>query len=248
MQPLKEVGLDYIRLGQPLNTLSGGESQRLKLASHMTLRDGKARLLIFDEPTTGLHFEDIRKLLNAFTRLLQQGHSVLVIEHNLEVIKSADYLIDLGPEGGEGGGDLVACGTPEDVSGCEASYTGQFLRDYLYEDPKTIYRLAHPHLPAVAPAHDNHRIAVNGARHHNLKNIDVHIPRDQFVVVTGLSGSGKSTLAFDIVFAEGQRRYMESLSAYVRQFLTPFSKPEVDLIRGVPPTVAHRATRDARRR
>ena len=238
LQPLEEVGLDYIRLGQPLNTLSGGESQRLKLASHMTLRDGKARLLIFDEPTTGLHFEDIRKLLNAFTRLLQQGHSVLVIEHNLEVIKSADYLIDLGPEGGEGGGDLVACGTPEDISDCEASYTGQFLRDYLYEDPKTIYRLAHPHLPAVAPEHDNHRIAVNGARHHNLKNIDVHIPRDQFVVVTGLSGSGKSTLAFDIVFAEGQRRYMESLSAYVRQFLTPFSKPEVDLIRGVPPTVA----------
>jgi excinuclease ABC subunit A len=163
---------------------------------------------------------------------------VVVIEHNLEVIKSADYLIDLGPEGGEGGGELVVCGTPEEVSACEHSYTGQFLRDYLYEDPKTIYRLAHPHRPAVLPATDNHRIVVHGARHHNLKNIDVHIPRDQFVVVTGLSGSGKSTLAFDIVFAEGQRRYMESLSAYVRQFLTPFSKPEVDLIRGVPPTVA----------
>ncbi len=238
LQPLAEVGLDYIRLGQPLNTLSGGESQRLKLASHMTLRDGNARLLIFDEPTTGLHFEDIRKLLGAFERLLEQGHSVVIIEHNLEVIKSADYLIDLGPEGGEGGGELVVCGTPEEVSACEASYTGQFLREYLYEDPKTIYRLAHPYLPAVVPESNNHRIAINGARHHNLKNIDLRIPRDQFVVVTGLSGSGKSTLAFDIVFAEGQRRYMESLSAYVRQFLTPFSKPEVDLIRGVPPTVA----------
>ena len=238
LQPLEEVGLDYIRLGQPLNTLSGGESQRLKLASHMTLHDGKARLLIFDEPTTGLHFEDIRKLLGAFARLLEQGHSVVVIEHNLEVIKSADYIIDLGPEGGEAGGELVVCGTPEAVSACEASHTGQFLRDYLYEDPTTIYRLAHPHLPAVVPESNHHRIAINGARHHNLKNIDVHIPRDQFVVVTGLSGSGKSTLAFDIVFAEGQRRYMESLSAYVRQFLTPFSKPEVDLIRGVPPTVA----------
>ncbi len=238
LQPLAEVGLDYIRLGQPLNTLSGGESQRLKLASHMTLRDGNARLLIFDEPTTGLHFEDISKLLGGFQRLLDQGHSVVVIEHNLEVFKCADYLIDLGPEGGEGGGELVVCGTPEKVSKCKASYTGQFLREYLYEDPKTIYRLAHPHLPAVAPESDNHRISINGARHHNLKNIDVCIPRDQFVVVTGLSGSGKSTLAFDIVFAEGQRRYMESLSAYVRQFLTPFSKPEVDLIRGVPPTVA----------
>jgi excinuclease ABC subunit A len=104
LRPLAEVGLDYIRLGQPLNTLSGGESQRLKLASHMVLTGQAKRLLIFDEPTTGLHFEDIRKLLGAFDRLLAQGHSLLVIEHNMEVIKSADYLVDLGPEGGDAGG------------------------------------------------------------------------------------------------------------------------------------------------
>jgi excinuclease ABC subunit A len=238
LRPLEEVGLDYIRLGQSLNTLSGGESQRLKLASHMRLQGDGKRLLIFDEPTTGLHFEDIRKLLEAFNRLLAQGHSLVVIEHNMEVIKSADYLIDLGPEGGEAGGRVVACGTPEQVSQCKDSHTGQFLRAYLHQKAKWAYRLARPQATPMLPASNNHAIAISGAREHNLKNIEVHIPRDQFVVVTGLSGSGKSTLAFDIVFAEGQRRYMESLSAYVRQFLQPFSKPEVDLIRGVPPTVA----------
>jgi excinuclease ABC subunit A len=238
LRPLAEVGLDYIRLGQSLNTLSGGESQRLKLASHMSLLAGEARLLLFDEPTTGLHFEDIRKLLGAFNRLLAQGHSLVVIEHNLEVIKSADYLIDLGPEGGEAGGEVVACGTPAAVSRCAHSYTGQFLRHYLYDAADEVYRLARPHPQPAFVTSPNNSITISGARQHNLKNIEVRIPRDQFVVVTGLSGSGKSTLAFDIVFAEGQRRYMESLSAYVRQFLQPFSKPEVDIIRGVPPTVA----------
>jgi excinuclease ABC subunit A len=238
LRPLEAVGLDYIRLGQPLNTMSGGESQRLKLASHMRLRHDGRHLFIFDEPTTGLHFEDIRKLLDAFHRLLEQGHSLVVIEHNLEVIKSADYLIDLGPEGGEAGGGLVACGTPEQVSQSAKSYTAQFLLQYLHADPTEVYRLTRPQPIAIPATTTNGHITINGARQHNLKNIDVHIPRDQFVVVTGLSGSGKSTLAFDIVFAEGQRRYMESLSAYVRQFLQPFSKPDVDLIRGVPPTVA----------
>ena len=149
LRPLAEVGLDYIRLGQPLNTLSGGESQRLKLASHMVLTGQAKRLLIFDEPTTGLHFEDIGKLLGAFDRLLAQGHSLLVIEHDLEVIKSADYLVDLGPEGGDAGGQVVACGTPEDVSQCAQSYTGQFLRRYLQGDAAEAYRLVQP--PA-APA------------------------------------------------------------------------------------------------
>ncbi len=238
LRPLQEVGLDYIRLGQPLNTLSGGESQRLKLASHMSVAAEGAHLFIFDEPTTGLHFEDIHKLLHAFDRLLEQGHSLLVIEHNMEVIKSADYLIDLGPEGGEAGGNVVICGTPEAVSACETSYTGQFLRHYLYHEATDVYQLAHPHPTPMPVVTNHHAISISGARHHNLKNIEVHIPRDQLVVITGLSGSGKSTLAFDIVFAEGQRRYMESLSAYARQFLHPLSRPEVDIVRGVPPTVA----------
>src|SRR5215813_4781610 len=143
LRPLQEVGLDYIRLGQPLNTLSGGESQRLKLASHMSVAARGTHLFIFDEPTTGLHFEDIHKLLRAFNRLLEQGHALLVIEHNMEVIKSADYLIDLGPEGGEAGGEVVICGTPEEVSHCETSYTGQFLRHYLYHEATDVYQLAH---------------------------------------------------------------------------------------------------------
>ena len=254
LQPLRDVGLDYVRLGQPLNTLSGGESQRLKLAFHMGLHEGGQRLLIFDEPTTGLHFEDIATLLRAFDRLLAQGHSLLVIEHNMEVIKSADYVLDLGPEGGDAGGHLVATGTPEQVSRCAASHTGRFLHAYLEKDTDTCRNHPHPH-PDPLPEGEgtgldvdafeetpvgaaNGAIAISGARHHNLKNLEVDIPRDRFVVITGLSGSGKSTLAFDIVFAEGQRRYMESLSAYARQFLQPLSKPDVDNVRGVPPTVA----------
>ena len=245
LQPLRDVGLDYVRLGQPLNTLSGGESQRLKLAFHMGQHEAcprhqsgsGQRLLIFDEPTTGLHFDDIATLLRAFDRLLAQGHSLLVIEHNMEVIKSADYLIDLGPEGGDAGGHLVATGTPEQVSRGDASHTGRFLRSYL-EQNTDAYRLAQPQAETAIVPSANGAIAISGARHHNLKNVEVDIPRDRFVVVTGLSGSGKSTLAFDIVFAEGQRRYMESLSAYARQFLQPLSKPDVDSVRGVPPTVA----------
>jgi excinuclease ABC subunit A len=238
LQPLQDVGLDYVRLGQPLNTLSGGESQRLKLAFHMGLHEGGRRLLIFDEPTTGLHFDDIATLLRAFERLLVQGHSLLVIEHNMEVVKSADYLIDLGPEGGDAGGHLVATGTPEEVSRCDASHTGRFLRACLKPNTNGYRLAAQPQGEAVVVPPVNGAIAINGARHHNLKNVEVDIPRDRFVVVTGLSGSGKSTLAFDIVFAEGQRRYMESLSAYARQFLQPLSKPDVDSVRGVPPTVA----------
>ena len=237
LQPLRDVGLDYVRLGQPLNTLSGGESQRLKLAFHMGQNEGGQRLLIFDEPTTGLHFHDIATLLRAFERLLEQGHSLLVIEHNMEVVKSADYLIDLGPEGGNAGGHVVATGTPEQVSRNGSSHTGRFLRGYL-QDNADAYRLGQPQGDTPVAPSANEAISINGARHHNLKNVEVDVPRDRFVVVTGLSGSGKSTLAFDIVFAEGQRRYMDSLSAYARQFLEPLSRPDVDSVRGVPPTVA----------
>ena len=237
LQPLQDVGLDYVRLGQPLNTLSGGESQRLKLAFHMGQNEGGQRLLIFDEPTTGLHFHDIATLLRAFDRLLEQGHSLVVIEHNMEVVKTADYLIDLGPEGGDAGGHVVVTGTPEQVSRCGASHTGQFLNAYLKDDADA-YQFRQPRGDTPAAPSVNGAISINGARHHNLKNIELDIPRDRFVVVTGLSGSGKSTLAFDIVFAEGQRRYMDSLSVYARQFLQPLSKPDVDSVRGVPPTVA----------
>ncbi len=297
---LQEVGLGYLRLGQPINTLSGGESQRLKLVSHLaetaaadsaasekthltakntiaevkdwlakkrgtapesaaTLEENQAlstgaptpkrTLFLFDEPTTGLHFDDVRVLLQVFQRIVDAGHSVVVIEHNLDVIKSADWVIDLGPDAGERGGELVIAGTPEDVAECEASHTGRFLREVL--PPSNIgsegarkrgseNRISPPHFltpplphPAAAIA-----IAIHGAREHNLKNLSLEIPRGKFVVVTGVSGSGKSTLAFDLLFAEGQRRFLDSMNAYARQFVEQLARPDVDLITGLPPTVS----------
>ena len=245
LSPLAAVGLEYVRLGQPLTTLSGGESQRLKLASHMARAKKSGALFIFDEPTTGLHFHDIERLLWAFNELIDQGHSVVVIEHNMEVAKCADHIIDLGPEGGDGGGEIVAIGTPEQIAATAASHTGVYLRPYLNKQGASPYAATLAKTTAVEPgsavakvAIDENAITIVGAKEHNLKNISLAIPRDRFIVITGLSGSGKSSLAFDIIYAEGQRRYIDSLSAYARQFLQVMAKPNVDLLSGIPPTVA----------
>ena len=131
LQPLQDVGLGYIKLGQSSSTLSGGENQRVKLAFYLSQEKADPTMFIFDEPTTGLHFHDIRKLLEAFDALLRRGHSITIIEHNMDVIKCADHVIDLGPEGGDQGGRIVVVGTPEEVARCGASYTGQFLREKL---------------------------------------------------------------------------------------------------------------------
>jgi excinuclease ABC subunit A len=128
---LEEIGLGYLRLGQSATTLSGGEAQRIKLASYLAKDTSNKTLFIFDEPTTGLHFDDINKLLVAFRRLIRAGGSVLIIEHNLDIVKSADWIIDLGPEGGDGGGQVVAIGTPEQISRSRTSTTGQFLKPAL---------------------------------------------------------------------------------------------------------------------
>ena len=270
LKVLEEVGLGYLRLGQPLNTLSGGESQRLKLVGHLSDASDAGNLFIFDEPTTGLHFDDVALLLQLFQRLVDRGHSLVVIEHNLEVIKNADWIVDLGPEAGDAGGDIVAVGTPEEIARVEKSHTGKFLRGilgsargprapfggspkttrhvYRDEDNEFALRAAEDPLgqrpngarPRRAPPHpeNNGAIHVHGAREHNLKNIDLKIPREQLVVITGLSGSGKSTVAFDILFAEGQRRFLDSMSPYARQFVEQLEKPDVDLVSGLPPTVA----------
>jgi excinuclease ABC subunit A len=262
LEPLIAVGLDYLRLGQPVPTLSGGEAQRLKLAGHLAevgkmgtgpdfgapksgpVPDFSTSLFLFDEPTTGLHFDDVAKLLGAFKRLLDAGHSLVVIEHNLDVIRAADWILDLGPEGGDAGGMLVAAGTPEDIMACAGSHTGQSLKEY-ERDRQRVLAAGRAALPAkVTPVamkvedRARHSIVVHKAREHNLQDVDVTIPRDGMTVVTGVSGSGKSTLAFDIVFAEGQRRYLESLNAYARQFVQPSARPDVDAIFGIPPTVA----------
>ena len=128
LKPLQDVGLGYIKLGQSSSTLSGGENQRVKLAYYLGMEKQQPTVFIFDEPTTGLHFHDIKKLLTSFDALIERGHTIIIIEHNMEVIKCADYIIDLGPEGGEAGGNLVACGTPEEIAKCKQSYTGKYLK------------------------------------------------------------------------------------------------------------------------
>jgi len=254
---LAEVGLGYLRLGQPLNVLSGGESQRLKLVERLVnptstagtngeAPSGAHTLLILDEPTTGLHFDDIAQLLRVFERLVAQGNSLLVIEHNLEVIKCADHVIDLGPEAGARGGQLIACGSPEQIAEVAASHTGRYLREVLsgisasVADATASLRAAETPARANGAAVRNQHtaITISGAREHNLKNLSVTIPRDQLVVITGLSGSGKSTLAFDLLFAEGQRRFLDVMSPYARQFVEQLEKPDVDRITGLPPSVA----------
>ena len=127
LRPLQDVGIGYLKLGQSSSTLSGGENQRVKLAYYLSMEKVSPTIFIFDEPTTGLHFHDIRKLLESFEALINQGHTVIIIEHNMDVIKCADHVIDLGPEGGDKGGTLVAAGTPEEIAACLESYTGKFL-------------------------------------------------------------------------------------------------------------------------
>ena len=257
LQPIVDVGLDYVRLGQPVPTLSGGEAQRLKLAGFLAdaaqgPRQPAARrgtLFLFDEPTTGLHFDDIAKLMRSLRKLLEAGHSLIVIEHNLDVIRSADWIIDLGPEGGEAGGELVCCGTPEDVKAHPSSYTGRALRDYeqslgiglSVEEGRPLQLLAKARRDAeraAARLAAGNAIRIVNAKENNLQSLSVDIPRGKFTVVTGVSGSGKSTLAFDILFNEGQRRYLESLNAYARSIVQPAGRPEVDAVYGIPPTVA----------
>ncbi len=245
LELLEEVGLGYLRLGQPLTTLSGGECQRIKLVGHLLSRgagsQGDKHLFIFDEPTTGLHQDDTAMLLRMFDRLVEAGDSVWVIEHNLDVIKSADYVIDLGPEAGTGGGEVIFTGTPEELRSCSGSRTGAFLAESLGEPDEAQEALVAENV--YTPYQVTRKVASNaielfGARENNLKDINVTIPREQLVVVTGLSGSGKSTLAFDILFAEGQRRFLDSMSTYARQFVEQLERPDIDVVAGLPPTVA----------
>lgn len=234
LSPLIDVGLGYLRLGQPLNTLSGGEAQRLKLAEAL-LRATPGSLLVFDEPTAGLHANDVEPLLRVLDSLVERGDTVVVVEHDMHVAAHADYVLDLGPGAGREGGRLIAKGTPEAIARKKRSETAPYLARALGGGSPN---------PATKPKKKRasrtveQKIRIAGAREHNLRNLDVRIPREELVVLTGPSGSGKSTLAFDVLFAEGQRRYLETLSPYARQYMPQLPRPSVDQVVGVPPSVS----------
>ena len=247
LQTLLDVGLGYVKLGQPSTTLSGGEAQRVKLAAELRKKATGNTFYILDEPTTGLHFKDIRLLLLCLNRLIDQGNTVLVIEHNLDVLKVADYLIELGPGGGKYGGELVYAGTPEDLAEKE-TLTGKFLKTVLGkgEEQNSFNEIKNEKVEDIfnslevsnEPTNHKRDIIIKGASKNNLRNIDVIIPNNKMTVITGVSGSGKTSLAFDTIFAEGQARYLESLSTYARRFLGRMDKAPVDSIDGLAPAIA----------
>ncbi len=296
LETLREVGLGYVKLGQPSTTLSGGEAQRVKLAAELRKNATGNTLYLLDEPTTGLHFQDIRLLLNCLNRLVDQGNTVLVIEHNLDVLKMADHVIELGPGGGKNGGRLVCSGSPDTLV-AEQTLTGRFLekvlaqetrykgqetrekepetRDYRQETSEkgpgasdrkhtltpmpgivseanqasrkhALYltrgerriRLDAGSLKTKPRGVSARNIRIRGASKNNLRHIDIEIPVNRMTVITGVSGSGKTSLAFDTLFAEGQARYVESLSTYARRFLGRMDKAPVDSIDGLAPAIA----------
>lgn len=248
LQSLVDVGLGYVKLGQPVPTLSGGEAQRLKLAGQLAesaKSSSQRRLYILDEPTTGLHFSDIALLLKTLRRLVQIGHTVIVVEHNLDVMAASDWLIDLGPEGGDEGGRIVGIGKPQTFVDRADTYTARALSAYVRGKPmQGLFSHAESvptpgrSLQSVWRQAKHGDLGIFGAKEHNLKSIDVIIPKNKLTTITGVSGSGKSSLAFGVVFSEGQRRYLESLNAYARSIIQPGLKADVESVVGIAPTVA----------
>ena len=239
LQTLHDVGLDYLQIGQPSPTLSGGEAQRVKLAKELVKKSTGSTLYLLDEPTTGLHFADVQLLLSVLQNFVNVGNTVLVVEHNLDVIKTADWVIDIGPEGGADGGQVVACGTPEVIAKTPGSHTGRALAPLLGLKPKpTANGVIKPTIAKRKKVELAKEIEVVGAEQHNLRGVDAKIPRDKMTVFCGPSGSGKSSLAMDTIYAEGQRRYVESLSSYARQFVGQMQKPVLERIEGLSPAIA----------
>lgn len=228
-----DVGLGYLALGQPSPTLSGGEAQRVKLAAELARPAKGPTLYLLDEFTPGLHRADVKRVLGVLDRLVDEGHTVVAVEHDLDVLAAADRIVDLGPGAGEEGGRVVAIGTPEEVAKREESLTGVALRRYFDGAPVPLDAE-----PAPEPARPTPEIHLHGVRTHNLKGVDVVIPRDAITVITGPSGSGKSSLAFDTLHAEGHRRFSEGLSAYARRHLERMPRGEFDHVHGLGATIA----------
>jgi excinuclease ABC subunit A len=254
LAPVARVGLGYLPLGQPLSTLSGGEAQRLKLARALVEVAGakpseaQGVLVIVDEPSAGLHAVDVARVVEALQALVDGGASVIAVEHDLDLVAASDHVIDLGPGGGNEGGRVVATGTPDAIAKTDTR-TGRALREHL---GGSAIRSRERQRPATGGARSADAsldaITVKHAKEHNLHDVSLAIPRGKLVVVTGPSGSGKSTLAFDVVYAEGQRRFLETLSPYARQFLPTLPRPDVESVLGVPPSIAleQRTTRGGR--
>lgn len=227
--PVKQLGLGYLRLGQPLSTLSGGEAQRLKLARALNeqLAD---QLFVVDEPSASLHADEVSLVLRCFDWIVEGGGTVVAVEHDLAVIAASDWVIELGPGGGKHGGTVVFQGEPRELAE-QPTATGEALR--VWSKPLTAKKAKRQ---AMVPSKAS--LVVKNAREHTLKQVNVEIPHQELTVVTGPSGSGKSSLVFDVIFAEGQRRFLETLTPYARQFLPTLPKPDVDEVTGVPPSIA----------
>ncbi|NPA94924.1 MAG: excinuclease ABC subunit UvrA [Thermodesulfobacteria bacterium] len=242
LEPAIGLGLGHLLLGQPLNTLSSGEAQRLKLAKHLSSRS-KGALFILDEPTRGLHQREVQALVREISRLKGAGNTVVVVEHDLFTILSSDWVIELGPEGGEKGGELLFQGPPGKLERQETP-TAKAIEHVSCPREVEDARQAKEKIKGQdikgqdARGGQEQFIRIRGARHHNLKDVGLDIPRNKLVVVTGVSGSGKSSLAFDLVFKEAQRRYLESLPSYMKQFVKLHERAEVDEISGLSPPVA----------
>ncbi|MBI9055092.1 MAG: excinuclease ABC subunit UvrA [Bacteroidales bacterium] len=227
---MKELGLGYLSLGQSATTLSGGEAQRLKLASELVKPTKEHTLYLFDEPTTGLHAYDIEILYSALRNLTINGHTVIVVEHDADIIEKADNIIDIGPEGGAFGGEIVFSGSYNDLLKCKNSFTAEALN----ENEVVVHSSESKNLKQIV----NAPISLKGVSTHNLKGVDIDFPRNKLTVITGVSGSGKSSLAFDSLFAEGQFRFTESFSTYTRSLIQQKARPDIIESNGLTPTIA----------
>ncbi|NPD45168.1 MULTISPECIES: excinuclease ABC subunit UvrA [unclassified Lentimicrobium] len=235
LDQLIQLDVGYLKLGQASTTLSGGEAQRIKLASELYKSSKGHVLYILDEPSVGLHKKDISYLIQALQKIVNQGNTVIVIEHDLDIIEQADRVIDLGPEGGENGGRLLFQGSPKGLIKCSESITGQEL--------KKKYEPKEWGTPTSRPAIEQQNIHFYGVNTHNLKNIDVEIPLNQTTVITGVSGSGKSSLAFDTIYSESRNRFTENLSSYARRMMNKVKKPDLEQCSGLTPAIAFRQNR-----